>query len=65
MKSIPFLLRRSLPLHLEEGDVVHMDDGGRLKLTKIKSIRSTSTGLIEIIGLGRPLSGGDDDVSDS
>lgn len=65
MKSIPFLVRRSLPISLEEGDILHTNDGGALKLVKIKSIHSTASGLVEIIGLGTPTSGGKANGSDS
>ena len=55
MKSIPFMLNRTLPHDISEGDIIYFGEEGPSKITKIKSIRFIDMRTFQVIGLCKPV----------
>lgn len=51
MKSVPFSVIRKVPVGIYEGEILDFADGGKSKVTKIKSVEFLDMRTMKIIGL--------------
>ena len=53
-KSIPFMLQLKVPVDIAEGQIHDTNDGGKIKITKIKSVQFVRMDTMVVIGLCVP-----------